>query len=161
MSQQKPEDNIRELADAANASIRQQQEKGATLAETRPKPTVLKKVFTTVLLLAFAGVAAVQYPRFQEPFGRPDPNKDATVAEADLAMIAMLIDSYQVSQGKYPTSLDQVRLPEPLATFVSEQKIAYRQTKKAYILDWTLPSWHAVFDGETGKVNVAPVNVSK
>lgn len=161
MSQQKPEDNLRELADAATTSIRQQQEKGASLAATRPKPSVLKKVFTAVLLLAFAGLALMQYPRFQEPFGRPDPNKDSTVAEADLTMIAMVIDSYQVSQGKYPTSLDQVRLPDALGTFVAEQRIAYRQTEKAYTLDWTLPNWHAVFDGETGKVDVVPINGAK
>lgn len=157
MTQQKPEDSIRELAEQANTSIRQQQEKAASLAATRPKPSALKMLVTAVLLLAFVGIATVQYPRFQEPFGSPDPNKDRSVAEADLTMIAMVIDSYQVSQGKYPASLDQVRLPDPLAAFVTEQKIVYRQTERAYLLDWTLPNWHAVFNGETGKIDLTPL----
>lgn len=156
MSEQKPEDNIRELADAANASIREQLEKSEAVAAAQPKPSVARKVLMIVLLLAFAGIASVQYPHFQEPFGRPDPNHDPKVAEADLAIIATMIQDYRLSQGEYPGTLDQVRLPESLAAFVAEQKITYRQTEKAYVLDWILPSWHAVLDGETEKVNVSP-----
>ena len=161
MNPQKSEDNIRELADVANTSIRQQHEKASTLAAARTKPSVFKKVFTILLLLAFAGIAVVQYPRFHEPFGRPDANQDPLVAEADFNIIAMEIQRYRISQGKYPATLDQVRLPESLAAFVAEQKISYRQTEKAYVLDWTLPRWHAVFDGETGKSDVAPVKGAK
>lgn len=161
MSQQKSEDSIRELADQANTSIRQQQEKSAALAAAQPKPSVIKKVVTVVLLLAFAGIALVQYPRIHEPFGRPDANHDPAVAETDLNLVATFIQSYRLSQGKYPATLDQVRLPESLAAFVAEQKITYRPTEKAYVLDWTLPRWHAVFDGETGKVDVAPANGAK
>jgi hypothetical protein len=161
MAQQNQEDNIRELADAANKSILQQQEKSAALAAKRPKPSMVKQVFITVLLLAFAVVVLVQYPRFHEPFGRPDPNQDKTVAEADLTVIALMIQSYKVSQGKLPATLDEVRLPDSLAAFVVEQKIAYRLTDRAYTLDWNLPRWHVLFDGETGKIDVVPVKGGK
>ena len=161
MNQQKPEDNINELADAATTSIREQKEKSAALATAQPKRSMLRQIAMTVLLLAFAGIAVVQYPRFHEPFGRPDANQDPMVAEADLSVIATMIQSYRISQGSYPATLDQVRLPETLAAFVAEQKIAYHQTDKAYALDWSLPRWHAVFDGETGKVEVTPVNGAK
>lgn len=161
MSQQTPEQNIRELADSANASIRQQQEKAAALAAARSKPSRVKQIVLVILLLSFASVAWVQYPRFHEPFGRPDPNTDQAVAEADLNMIALSIKTYHVAQGKYPTTLDQVRLLEPLAAFVTEQKIEYRPNENAYVLDWKLPRWHVVFNGETGKVEVTPVQGAK
>lgn len=161
MTQHNQEDDIRELADAASQSIIQQQEKATALAVQRSKPPVAKKIFTAVLLLALAGTAMVQYSKFHEPFGRPDPNQDQKVAEADLTVIAMMIQSYQVSQGKLPATLDEVRLPDSLAAFVVEQKIAYRLTDKAYTLDWDLPKWHALFDGKTGKIDVVPVKGGK
>ena len=161
MSQQTPEQNIRELADSANASIRQQQEKSAALAAALPKPSSAKKIFMIILLLTFAGTAWVQYPRFHEPFGRPDPNKDQSVAEADLRVIALEIETYKLSQGKYPTTLDQLRLPDFLASFVAEQKIQYKPTEIAYVLDWKLPRWHAAFNGESGKATITPANATK
>lgn len=161
MSQQTPEQNIRELANSANASIRHQQEKSAALAAAQPKPSSTKKIFMIILLLAFAGTAWVQYPRFHEPFGRPDPNQDQAVAEADLRVIALELEAYKVSQGNYPATLDQARLPDFLAAFVSEQKIDYKPTEKGYVLDWKLPRWRAVFDGESGKVAISPANGTK
>ena len=161
MSQQTPEQNIRELAEAANSSIRQQREKAATLAAAQSKPSRVKEIVMALLLLVFASVAWVQYPRFHEPFGHPDPNKDQAVAEADLNIIAFSIQTYRLAQGKYPTTLDQVRLPEPLPAFVAEQKIEYRPTENAYVLEWKLPRWHAVLNGETGKVDITPVNGAK
>lgn len=57
-----------------------------------------------------------------------------------------------------PATLDEVRLPDSLAAFVVRQKIDYQLTEKAYALQWELPRWHAVFDGETGKVNFVQMN---
>jgi hypothetical protein len=161
MSAQQPEDNLNELAGAAKDSIRQQQEKADALAAVRPRPSMARQIVTALLVLAFVAVAWVQYPRVHEPFGRPDPNQEPAVAEADLTILATLIQSYRLAQGKYPTSLDQVRLPDGLAAFVAEQKIAYRQTDSAYVLEWTLPRWRAVLDGESGKVDITPVKDGK
>ena len=161
MSQQNPEKSIRELADVAKESICQQQENGAAMASARPKPSSAKKVFTLMLLLAFACTLLIQYPNFHEPFGRPDPKQDSVVAEADLTVIATLIQSYQIGQGKYPATLDEVRLPEVLVSFIAEQKITYRLTEKAYVLEWHLSGKHLVFDGETGKVALLPVAAAK
>lgn len=155
MSQQKPEDDISVLAGAADASIRGQQEKAAALAATPPKRPVAKQILTILLLVAFVVIAWIQYPRFNEPFGHPDPTQDPAVAEADLNLLATLLESYRLSQGKYPTTLDEVHLPDAIAAFVAEQKITYRQTDKAYVLDWTLPRWHALFNGETRKVDIS------
>ena len=161
MSAQRPEDDINALAAAANASIRQKQDKAAAAMAAPAKPSVAKQVLSILLLLAFVAIVWVQYPRFHEPFGRPDPNKDVAVAEADLDLLAAMVESYRLSQGKYPATLDQVRLPESLAALVAEQKIVYRQTESAYVLDWNLPSWHVAIDGETGKVDVTPVKGGK
>lgn len=161
MSQENQEDNIRELADTASKSIIQQQEKSAALAAKRPQTSIVKKVFMAVFLLAFVGVSLVQYPRIIEPFGRPDPSQDQSVTEGDLTLIATVIQSYQVSQGRFPATLDEVHLPDSLAKFVVEQKISYRLTEKAFALDWDLPRWHAMFDGETGKVDITPVSAAK
>lgn len=161
MTQQNQEDHIRKLVDVASKSIAQQQEKADALAEKRAKPSITKQVFVSMLIVAFAAIALVQYPRFHEPFGRPDPNQDAAVAEADLIVISMMIQGYNLAQGKLPSTLDEIRLPDSLATFVVENKIAYRLTEKSYALDWNLPRWTAVFDGETGKVDVVPVKSLK
>lgn len=161
MAQHNAENDIQELADAAGQSIIQQQEKAAALAAERAQPSVVKKILTALLLLAMAGVVVIQYPKFNEPFGRPDPTQDKAVAEADLTLIGLMVQSYKVSQGKLPASLEEVRLPDSLATYVVEQKIAYRLTDKAFTLDWDLPKWHVAFDGDTGKVDVVPLKADK
>lgn len=161
MSQQKPEQDISELVGAANSAVRQQQENSAALAAAVPQQSRIKQILAIALLIAFASVAWVQYPKISEPFGRSDPNESAEVAEADLKAIAMMIQTFRTSQGEYPATLDQVRLPEFLATFVAEQKIVYRKTDAAYVLDWKLPRWHAMLNGETGKVEITPTSNGK
>lgn len=154
MSQQSPEDNIGDLATAARTSILQQNERAAAVADTQAKPSRARLVVMLLLLLAFIGIAWVQYPRIQEPFGRPDPDQNPAVAEADLTVVATMIQDYRVSQGRYPADIDEVQLPESLAAFVTEEKITYRQAGNAYVLEWERPRWRAVLDGETGRVAV-------
>lgn len=154
MSQVSPEDNINKLAEAATTSIREQDEKLTVLLATQQKPSRFKYVSTVLLMLILAYIAWVQYPKFHEPFGRPDASQNQEVAEADLTVIAMLVEDYRVAQGKYPDSLDQLQLPESQSTFVIEQKIAYQRTENSYVLDWVLPLWHIIFNGETGSFDV-------
>lgn len=152
MSSHQPDDNLNALGAAAGVAIRQQQDKARELAGSGHQASKVKPVLMAVLLLAFAGLAWLQYPRIDAPFGTLDPAQDQGVAEADLALLGGLVEAYRASQGSYPDSIDQVRLSDGLSEFVSNQKIAYRKTDQAYVLEWALPRWRAVLDGESGKV---------
>ena len=59
------------------------------------------------------------------------------------------------------TTVKLALIDDALAAFVAEQKIAYRQTESAYVLEWSLPRWRAVLDGETGKVDIKPAQGGK
>lgn len=116
-----------------------------------------KQILAAVLLAVCAVVLFYQYPRFSEPYAWPDPVTNSSAAEAQLMELVELIENYRVSQGRYPETLSQIALPEGLATVVAGSVPLYRRTETAYTLDWTLPHWHASFDGMTEKVSVAPV----
>lgn len=154
MPSPQPDDNLSALGAAAGATIRQQQDKARDLASAAPQASKAKALLMAALLLAFAGLAWVQYPRIDAPFGTLDPAQDQGVAEADLALVGGLVETYRASQGSYPETLEQVRLTDGLSEFVASQKIAYRKTDKAYVLEWALPRWRVVLDGESGKVQV-------
>lgn len=152
MSSHHPDDNLNALGAAAGEAIRLQQDKAHTLASSTSEASKTKPVLMAVLLIAFAGLAWLQYPRIEAPFGTLDPAQDQGVAEADLALVGGLVETYRASQGSYPDSLDQVRLPDGLSEFVTAQKIAYRKTDKAFFLEWPLPRWRVVMDGANGNV---------
>jgi len=154
MSEPKSEQPLHELVGVANTAVKQQQEKTAALASAAGKPSAVRQIAIALLLAVLAVVAYVQYPQINEPFGSLDPKENDAVARADLIVIAMEIENYRMSQGKYPTALDQVRLPDELAAFITQQKIGYHPTDTAYTLEWDLPRKRASYDGATGAVKV-------
>lgn len=161
MSEQNKSSSLDGLVEAATDSVRQQQEKADAFAAKRPPQPKLKMIFALILLAAFGGALIYQYPRIVEPYALPDPKTNPTVVEAELETISSLIETYRLSQGKYPDSLDKVLLPAYLAEVVKNSKLTYQANNSSYVLDWTLPRWHAVLDGETGKVAVTPANAGK
>lgn len=151
-------DSLNDLVSAATDRVRQQQNQAAAVAARRPSPPRGKMILTAMLLVVMAGLFVHQYPRLLEPYALPDPNADSKVVEAELEGIAELIERYRTTEGKYPDSLDRLRLPGGLAAVVANHKLGYQVTDKAYVLDWKRPRWHAVLDGGTGQLKVTPAN---
>ncbi len=152
MNQEQSRPNVNELVASAETAVREQAAKTAAIAATQAQPSRLQEVVLATLLLVFAGSAYVQYPKFLAPFGTLDPSKDSAVAEADLSIIAGLVETYRASQGTYPSSLAQIHMPDVVESFVAEQKIAYRVTDKSYTLEWTLPQARLVYNGDSDTV---------
>jgi hypothetical protein len=65
-----------------------------------------------------------------------------------------VIETYRVARGNYPSSLDDVRFPDSLRELLHNTKLHYQVQNASFTLDWTLPRWHAVYDGSTGLVKV-------
>jgi hypothetical protein len=156
MSTPSPADDLNALAGAADATLREQQEKAAAQVAVPPQPSGAKRIVAGILLLAFLVLAWLQYPRFHEPFGRVDPDQDTSVAEADLGVIASLLEGHRRATGQYPASFDEAAMPDSMAAFVSEQKMVYRKTDLAYAIEWSRPRWKATLDGSTGQVSFLP-----
>lgn len=152
-----PNPNLHQLIDDAHEAAIEQQTASPSNGERKTTFAPLKTIFGVLLLVAFAVVVFVQYPRMQSPYAWPDPNASSIMAEADLEAVASLIEAYRISQGQYPAVLSQVALPAGLASLVAGSVMVYSPTDTAFTLDWTLPHWHATYDSKTGRAIVEPV----
>lgn len=149
------------LVQAATQSVRQQQEKAAAQAAIRPSRSRTQQIFSLVLFVVLIGVFIYQYPRIREPYEIPDLNTQSTVVEGDLTLIAELIESDRVIKGKYPDTLDEVRLPAGLAERFERYKPDYRVSADSYRLEWQVPPWRAVLDSGTRKIVVTRAGASR
>jgi hypothetical protein len=116
-----------------------------------------KQILAAVLVAMCAVVLVYQYPRFSEPYSWPDAATNPNAAEAPLIELVSLIETYRISQGRYPETLSQIALPEGLATVVASSVPQYRPAETAYTLEVTLPHWRASYDSLTEKVSIEPV----
>jgi hypothetical protein len=130
-----------------------------TMARHGTSPSRLKEGMAVVLLCVAVGTLSLQFPRFTEPYSRPDPNTNPAVVEADIGTLAGVIEAYRMSRGAYPASLDEVRFPDGLRELVKGTRLSYQSRNSSYTLDWTLPRWHAVYDGDTGLAKVEKTSV--
>lgn len=153
MTQQKPGSNFNDLIAAAHGEAADQAQKTAELAAQVPKVSKAKPVLAMVLFLAFVAIAAVQYPKFEEPFGAPTASSEADVAKADLSAIAMVVEEYRSSKGQYPATMNELDLPDTMADYLRDHAVSYRLSGNAYTLEVNLPKSRVVYDGETGIAN--------
>jgi hypothetical protein len=161
MSEQNKPTSLDGLVEAATDSVRQELGKAAELANKQPPQPRARQIFTAMPIAIFAAVLLYQFPRFAEPYALPDPATNPKVIEAELEAIAGLIEDYRFSQGKYPESLNQVRLPVGLDEAVANTKLEYQLKENSYVLNWTPFHWQAVLDGATGKIVVTSANGAK
>lgn len=150
MSEQHTPQGLHALIDGAGATVQHQQDKAAAAAASQARPSNAKRVSALVLLTAFVAIATLQVPRILEPLGNPDPTRDDAVAAADLAHVASLIEAHQRAQGRYPATLDQLQVTPELAALIARHQIVYRQTDKAFRLEWALPGRVATHDADSG-----------
>ena len=111
-----------------------------------------------VLLATSFGTLAFQWRALREPFAVASVGERAAVVEADLRAIASFVDAYRLSQGRYPDSLTEVRLPEGLAALASEVGVQYARADAAYTLRWAASTQQLVFDGASGQIQPAAGN---
>jgi hypothetical protein len=156
MSTIEPKTSMEQMAEGAAQGIREQQSRAAEQAARQAAPRQGKFVLAVALVVACVGMLAYQMPRISAPYEWPDPDRSPAVADADLETVVSLIETYRVSQGRYPAALSDIRLPEGLAEVVGKSKLEYRLGETGYLLDWTLPHWHATYSSETGKPSVQP-----
>ncbi|MFZ4479781.1 MAG: hypothetical protein ACOYNZ_07815 [Rhodoferax sp.] len=151
---------LEQVVSQADAQVQEQRRRSQAMLKQRASASRFKEVLTGVLLVVALGSLAVQFPRFSEPYRWPDPNTNPSVAEADMDAIAAVIESYRISRGAYPASLDEVRFPDRLRDLIEAGNLRYQPRNASFVLDWTLQRWHAVYDGDTGQVKVERVNGS-
>ncbi len=119
------------------------------------------QVFTLTLLAVFCGVLYYQYPRILVPYALPNAQTDPTVVEADLEFIGEMVETYRFSQGKYPETLERVRLPAGLAELVARFPLEYRLRDKPFTPEWKPYRWHAVYESDARKITVVPGKTDK
>lgn len=96
-------------------------------------------------------------PEFSAPFESVDPAKCATVAEADMEIIASLVVAFRLPQGRYSQSLSEVRLPAALASASSAKgTLTYAKQGEHFTLDWTVPPWQLRYDGQSKQLTSKP-----
>ena len=149
--------DLEDLIQTTTDDLRQQQEKANIFAAKRPSPLRGKQILALFLLAVFSGVLYYQYPQIVEPYALPDARTDPAVVEADLEVIGGLIEAYRLSKGKYPEGLDRVLLPAGVAELVARFPPEYRLSDKSFTLEWKPYRWHAVYESDTGKINVVPL----
>lgn len=156
MSTSDPKPSLEQLAEGAAQSMQEQQARAAEQAAHQAAPKRGKLVMAIALMVACIGMLAYQAPRISEPYEWPDPDSSPMVADADLEAVVSLIETYRLSQGRYPASLSDIRLPEGLTEVVAGSALEYRPGEAGYALDWTLPHWRATYSSESGQANVQP-----
>lgn len=149
--------NLGELIESTRQDAITQQAKTDALNNQAAKAPRGKQIATAVLLAIFVVVLFYQFPRFSEPYIWPDPAANPSAAEGRLVEVVGLIETYRISQGKYPEQLSQIALPRGLSQLIAESPILYRPTEQAYTLEWTQPHWRTRYDSVTEKVSVEPL----
>ena len=150
MSESRPD--LGQLIESTRQDAQAQQAKiDARVQQTAPAPRA-KQMLTLLLLAVFALVLFYQAPRFAAPYAWPDPATHSGAAEADLIEVVTLIETYRVSQGRYPTVLSQITWPPGLAADIEQSAPAYNLGPSGYTLEWTRPHWRTRYDSQTQKV---------
>ncbi len=152
MIDKQPGTNLEHAVYAAETEVNAQRVQAETLDAVRTRRNATKRYVLIALAVVCGAALYLQSSRFAEPYAWPDPAKDSSVTEADIEIIATLVETYRVSQGKYPASLDEIHLPEGLADLVTRGNVRYQTTANAFRLDWTLPQWRVEYDGEARTV---------
>jgi hypothetical protein len=148
--------NLGELIESTRQDAQAQQaEADAKLNSVASQPRG-KQMLTAVLMVVFAVVLFYQYPRFAEPYTWPDPATNSGAAEGVLIEVVGLVESYRISQGRYPDTLSQIAIPAGLSALITDSVLLYKPGEQSYKLDWTLAHWHASYDSQTEKVSVTP-----
>jgi hypothetical protein len=156
MSTSDPKPSLEQLAEGVTQTILEQQTRAAEQSARQAAPKKGNLVLAIVLMVACVGMLAYQAPRIATPYEWPDADSSPMVADADLEAVVSLIETYRLSQGRYPAALSDIRLPQGLSEVVAGSELAYRPAGAGYVLDWTLPHWHATYSSETGQANVQP-----
>jgi len=149
--------NLGELIESARKDVQAQQAKVDEQIHKAPTPPRGKQIFTALLLVVLTVVLFYQYPRFSEPYAWPDPATNPSAAEGSLIEVVALIETYRISQGRYPEQLSQIAMPQGLASLIADSPLLYRPAEQTYNLDWTLPHWRATYDSLTEKVSMEPL----
>lgn len=155
------DDPLQSLAQRAETAVADQQaraENVAAQAEAARQKQASKRTLLAVLLVACVASLTFQWRAFREPFPTAQPGESTAVAEGDLRAMAVFVDAYRLSQGRYPEKLDDVRLPEGMASLVRDHGVRYASTQTGYTLQWSLPAQHVVYDSATGEARINPSN---
>lgn len=148
--------DLNQLIQDAHQGVAKQQAATAAAANQAPRPSHAKTILGYVLLVVLAVVVFFQYPRINAPYIWPDAASSPAAAEADLEAVIDVIETYRISQGRYPAKLSDIRLPTALAQSVEGTTLDYAPSDKGYTLTWQPTGWLAAYSSETGKVSVAP-----
>lgn len=149
--------NLGDLIESTRKDAQAQQAKAEEALSRSSQQPRGKQILAALLMVVFAGVLVTQYPRFGEPLSWPDPASNPSAAEGELVAVVSLVEAYRISQGKVPTALNQISIPQSLATLIAETELVYRPGEQAYTLDWKLPHWLASYDSSTEKLSIEPV----
>lgn len=149
--------NLGDLIESARKDVQAQQAKVEDQIHKAPTPPHGKQIFAALLVVVLTFVLFYQYPRFSEPYTWPDPATNPSAAEGSLLEVVGLIETYRISQGKYPEQLSQIAIPQGLAQLNADSPIVYRPTEQAYTLEWTLSHWRTRYDSLTDKVSIEPI----
>jgi hypothetical protein len=150
--------NLGDLIESARKDVQAQQDKVDEQIHRAPTPPRGKQIFTALLLAVLTAVLLYQYPRFDEPYTWPDPATNPSAAEGSLIEVVGLIETYRISQGKYPEQLSQIAMPQGLAQRIADSPLLYRPAEQAYTLEWAQPHWRTRYDSLTEKVIVEPAS---
>jgi hypothetical protein len=148
--------SLEQLAEGAAQGIREQQARADEQIARQTAPKRGKWVLAVALAVACAAMLAYQAPRISSPYEWPDPDRSPIVADADLETVVSLIETHRMRTGRYPSALTEVRLPQALTEVLAKSTLEYKPGENGYVLDWTLPHWHATYSSDTGKASVQP-----
>lgn len=152
---------LQKLAQRADTEVTAQEARSeavAAKAEAARQNSGFKRALLAVFMLACIASLALQWRALREPFQTASPGESVAVAEGDLRAIAVFVDAFQLSQGRYPENLGEVRLPEGIAAMVRDHGVRYERTAADYRLLWALPAQQVVFDGANDEARVTPLN---
>jgi hypothetical protein len=144
MADQPSHSHLEQAISAAQKEIHTQRREAEAQQTARSVAAWRKSVLPRYLLLGLVvifGVIAYE---------------DSAIAAADLQAIAAFVETYRISQGHYPDSLNEVNLPGGWAALIRQMNVQYRKTDKAFVLNWTLPRWRLEYDGQTGTAKIDP-----
>lgn len=147
-------DSLEELTQNAAVEAKAAAARAERIRAAPASSSTVRTGLLVAVIVACVAAIAWQASRFGAPFPQPQAGADAAVAQVDLEVIAGMVEAFKLSQGRYPSTLGEVRLPETLAEFVREQTISYQTTPSAFTLEWSLPRMKATLDGATMQTRV-------
>lgn len=153
-------DPLHQLAQRAETTVAAQEAHSTAMAAQAAavgqRSSRFQHALLLVLVLIWVASMALQWRALREPFQTAVPGESAAAAEADLRAIAIFVDAFQFSQGRYPDTLSEVRLPDGMAALVRDHGVRYQRTDAGYTLQWMLPAQQLVYDGVTGETRHTP-----